>query len=267
MKRTIIRIDSEKCDGCGLCVSACHEGAIELRDGKAVLAREQHCDGLGACLGDCPRGAIILEEREAPAFEAPPEAPPASGPAPTARKTPGAVTVPSAACGCEDPLPKPGAGGCPGSRVRVAPAPSAAAVTPAGAGLPPRVNASELSHWPVQLHLVPVRAPFFGDRELVVLSTCAPVASADVHWRFLRGRAVVIACPKLDRTEPYVEKLAAIFAQNPIPRVQVVRMSVPCCGGLTHIVRDALRLSGRHDLVVEEVTVDLDGAILSTKPL
>ena len=143
------------------------------------------------------------------------------------------------------------------------PAPVAAPV----AGLPGKVNASELSHWPVQLHLVPVRAPFFGDRELVVLSTCAPVASADVHWRFLRGRAAVIACPKLDRTEPYVEKLAAIFAQNPIPRVQVVRMSVPCCGGLTHIVRDALRLSGRQDLVVEEVTVDLDGTVLSTKPL
>jgi hypothetical protein len=151
--------------------------------------------------------------------------------------------------------------------VRVAPVQSKVQVTPAGTGLPARVNASELSHWPVQLHLVPVRAPFFGDRELVVLSTCAPVASADVHWRFLRGRAVVIACPKLDRTEPYVEKLAAIFAQNPIPRVQIVRMSVPCCGGLTHIVRDAVRLSGRHDLVVEEITVDLDGAILSTKPL
>jgi NAD-dependent dihydropyrimidine dehydrogenase PreA subunit len=258
MKRTIIRIDSEKCDGCGLCVSACHEGAIELRDGKAVLVREQHCDGLGDCLGDCPRGAIRLEEREAPAFVSPTPAPapPSVGP--------GAGTD---GCGCEEPPPSFGTGGCPGSRVRVAAPPAANAVTPAGAALPARVNPSDLSHWPVMLHLVPVRAPFFGDREMVVLSTCAPVASADVHWRFLRGRAVVVACPKLDRTEPYVEKLAGIFAQNPIPRVQVVRMSVPCCGGLSHIVREALRLSGRLDLVVEEVIVDLDGAILSTKPL
>ena len=265
MKRTIIHIDADKCDGCGLCVSACHEGAIELRNGKAVLAREQHCDGLGACLGDCPRGAITLEEREAPAFLEPGGLPSAAGGLPSASPFP----KPGAGCGCEDPLPTFGTGGCPGSRVRMQEKPTVPApmTAPSVSGLPGKVNASELSHWPVQLHLVPVRAPFFGDRELVVLSTCAPVASADVHWRFLRGRAVVIACPKLDRTEPYVEKLAAIFAQNPIPRVQVVRMSVPCCGGLTHIVRDALRLSGRRDLVVEEITVDLDGTVLSTKPL
>jgi ferredoxin len=265
MKRTIIRIDSEKCDGCGLCVSACHEGAIALRDGKAVLAKEQYCDGLGDCLGECPRGAITLEEREAPAFVTPPAQAAVVGSvkAPLSEGAQGAD-----GCGCEEKLPSLGAGGCPGSRVRVqekAAAPSPAVT--AGAGLPARVNPSDLSHWPVQLHLVPVRAPFFGDRELVVLSTCAPVASADVHWRFLRGRAVVIACPKLDRTEPYVEKLAAIFAQNPIPKVLVVRMSVPCCGGLTHIVRDALHLSGRTDLVIEEVTVDLDGTILSTRPM
>jgi len=266
MKRTIIRIDSEKCDGCGLCVLACHEGAIELRNGKAVLAKEQHCDGLGACLGDCPRGAIELEERDAPAFVEPPSAPAASlGVRPS---TPMPAHRPAEACGCEDKLPAIGAGGCPGSRVRVqekaaAPAP----VAPSTAGLPGKVNASDLAHWPVQLHLVPQRAPFFGDHELVVLSTCAPVASADVHWRFLRGRAVVIACPKLDRTETYVEKLASIFAQNAIPKVLIVRMSVPCCGGLTHIVRDAWRLSGRTDLIVEEITVDLDGTILSTRAL
>jgi len=263
MKRTIIRIDSEKCDGCGLCVSACHEGAIELRGGKAVLAKEQHCDGLGACLGDCPRGAITLEEREAPAFVEPPMA---EAPSSVVRKT---IHAPvSAGCGCEDKLPVTGAGGCPGSRVRQQEKQVAPVAVQAGAtGLPGRVNPSDLSHWPVQLHLVPVRAPFFGDRELVVLSTCAPVASADVHWRFLRGRAVVIACPKLDRTEPYVEKLAAIMVQNAIPKVLIVRMSVPCCGGLTNIVREAVRLCGRSDLVVEEIVVDLDGTILSTLPL
>jgi ferredoxin len=269
MKRTIIRIDSEKCDGCGLCVSACHEGAIELRNGRAVLAKEQHCDGLGACLGDCPQGAITLEEREAPAFVEPAASPGAGSP-PADRHLPPVHVQDKDACGCGDKLPVFGVGGCPGSRVRlqekVAPAPIVSAPGTAQ-GLPGKVHASDLAHWPVQLHLVPVRAPFFSDHELVVLSTCAPVASADVHWRFLRGRAVVIACPKLDRTETYVEKLAAIFAQNAIPKVQVVRMSVPCCGGLTHIVRDALRQSGRTDLIVEEITVDLDGTILSTRPL
>ncbi len=252
MKRTIIQIDSEKCDGCGLCVTACHEGAIELRDGKAVLAKEQHCDGLGDCIGECPRGAIGFVERDAPAFVPPP-----------------AVEVPKPDCGCDakPQMPFPMLqGGCPGSRIRI-PENKAPSMPTGSAGLPARVQAPDLSQWPVQLHLVPLQAPFFADRELVVMATCAPVASADVHWRFLRGRSVVIACPKLDRIEPYVEKLAGIFAQNRIPKVLVVRMSVPCCGGLTRIVQEAWSRSGRTDLVVEEVNVDLDGSVLGTRPL
>ncbi len=240
MKRRIIHIDGEKCDGCGLCVAACHEGAIELHDGKARLVREDYCDGLGDCIGQCPQGAITFVEREV--------------------STPAAVPrAPMSDCGCLDDSPT--AGGCPGSRARVLSGNAVPVAARDAAAGPGRVIPSDLGQWPVQLHLVPVRAPFYQGRELVVLSTCAPVASADVHWRFLRGRAVVVACPKLDRTDPYVEKLAAILRENSISRVLVVRMTVPCCGALVRIVRAAAALSGR-DVPVEEIRVDLDGSVL-----
>jgi len=246
MKRKIIEIDEERCTGCGICVSACAEAAIAIVDGKAVVVKDEYCDGLGDCIGECPESALHIVEREAPDFDpvaveehlhrlgavAPEHTPP------------------------EAPLPC----GCPGSSVtafaeRPAPTP------PPTGGMPPQVNPSELSHFPVQLHLVPPQAPFYQDRELVVLSTCAPVASADVHWRFLRGRSVVVACPKLDKTGPYAAKLAAILAHNRIPRVQVVRMEVPCCGGLTHLVQQARDVSGRQDLEITEVVVGRDGAV------
>lgn len=129
------------------------------------------------------------------------------------------------------------------------------------AGLPPQVNASELRQWPVQMHLVPPGAPFFKGRELVIMSTCAPLASADMHWRFLRGRSVVVGCPKLDRTEGYVEKLASILSEPSIPRVLVVRMEVPCCGKLTNLVQEAVRNTGRGDLSMDEVIVSLEGNV------
>lgn len=247
MKRRIIRIDEEKCDGCGLCVNACHEGAIGLRDGKAHLMREDYCDGLGDCIGECPQGAISFVEIETAGA-------PHAGNAPAASKVP-------ADCGCsadDEPM----AGGCPGSRVRILSGGAPRTATPsARMEGPGKVIPSDLEQWPVQLHLVPTRAPFYQNRELVVLSTCAPVASADVHWRFLRGRAVVVACPKLDRTDPYVEKLAAILRENTVTRVLVVRMTVPCCGGLSHIVRTAAALAGT-GVPVEEIRVDLDGTVL-----
>jgi hypothetical protein len=130
-----------------------------------------------------------------------------------------------------------------------------------------QVIKSDLEQWPIQLHLVPPTAPFFDDKELVVLSTCSPVASPDVHWRYVRGRSLVVACPKLDKTEGYVEKLSQIMANNSIPKVIIVRMSVPCCGGLTAITQQAYNASGRTDLVVEEVTIGLDGELLGTKQL
>jgi hypothetical protein len=159
--------------------------------------------------------------------------------------------------------PRPPAGGCPGKAMRMNLREEKAPAAVDGAS--PQAIPSELNQWPVQLHLVQPGAPFFKDKELVVLSTCAPVASADVHWRFLRGRSVVVACPKLDRTGPYVEKLAGILAEPSIPKVLVVRMEVPCCGGLTAIVRQAVGQSGRTDLAVEEITVGLSGDILATR--
>ncbi len=251
MLRPIIEINEALCDGCGACVISCAEGAIQISGGKARVVKEEFCDGLGACIGTCPTGALKIVEREAPAFdEAAAMAHVKAGPVQT--------SVPKGAPALPVALSH---GGCPGSRALVQE--HAQDAKPSNdAGLPARVNASDLGQWPVQLHLVPVRAPFFEGRELVVMSTCAPLASADVHWRFLRGRSVVVACPKLDRTDPYVDKLSMIFASNTIPRVLVVRMTVPCCGGLTHLVRQAAERSGKA-VTVEEIIVDVDGAIVT----
>ncbi|MFH1463750.1 MAG: 4Fe-4S binding protein [Pseudomonadota bacterium] len=249
MKRKIIEIDEALCTGCGLCVTSCEEGALRVIEGKARVVKDDFCDGLGACIGECPEGALRIVEREAPAFD------------------PAAVAVHLGALGGAPHTPaEPLACGCPGSAVKVQ-QPSRTTPAVSGAGLPAQLNPSDLAQWPVQLHLVPVRAPFFHGKELVVLSTCGPVASADIHWRFLRGRSVVVACPKLDRTDPYVEKLASIFASNAIPRVIVVRMEVPCCGGLTALVHQAMLRSHRADLVVDEVVLGSHGPVLSERRL
>ena len=278
MKRNIIEIDREKCNGCGDCVSACAEGAIQMVDGKAKVVKDEYCDGLGACLGDCPTGALKIVERDAPAYD--PSAveqhlAKTRGPEGLARfRAQHAEEHPPAG----PPLvmlggPRGGhggqGGGCPGSRMRDL-RPQAAAVVPTPAtatGLPPKINASELSQWPIQLHLVPPTAPFFQDKELVIMSTCGPLASADAHWRFLRGRSLVIACPKLDRTEPYVDKLAMIFAHNRISTAYVVRMEVPCCAGLTRMAVQAHAQSRRTDLRLEEVTLGIDGSVQSQLPV
>jgi ferredoxin len=233
MKRKIIKIDEKRCNGCGACVPGCAEGALAIVNGKAKLVNDGFCDGLGVCIGECPTGALKIIEREAPEFD---EA---------------AVKKKSM-----NPL------GCPGMQVRFA--------KPAKVenhGIPRPVIPSEINQWPTQLHLVPPVAPFFKNRELVVLSTCSPSASPDVNWRFIRGRAIVIACPKLDRTEGYVEKLTEILKSNGIPKVIVVRMEVPCCGGLTIMVKDAARRSGRKDLIVEEAVIGLDGELREIKVL
>jgi ferredoxin len=229
MKRKIIEINEEKCNGCGACVTGCAEGALAVINGKAKLVSEVFCDGLGICIGECPTGALKIIEREAPDFDE----------AAVQKKT-----HPS--------------GGCPSLQVRFGEKKTGAVAVPVVSG---QVIQSELNQWPTQLHLVPIGAPFFKDRELVVLSTCSPSASPDVNWRFIRGRAIAIACPKLDRTEGYVEKLAAILASNGIPKVIAVRMEVPCCGGLTMMVKEAARRSGRNDLAVEEAVIGLDGEL------
>lgn len=277
--RKIITIDDAKCNGCGSCITGCAEGALQLVNGKAKLVKEQFCDGFGDCIGTCPTGALQIVERDVPEFDV-------DAVRRNLLETQGAEAVrrmdeANAAHdrGVHPPLPKArptpepaphahhAGGGCPGMRMRMPdPAAKPAAPTPVTTGgLPGKLMPSALEQWPVQLHLVQPGAPFFSNREMVVLSTCAPVASADVHWRFLKGRSVVVACPKLDRTDPYAAKLGEIFKDKTIPKVLIVRMEVPCCGGLTRIVQEAHQLSGRHDLILEEVTVGLSGDILSSQ--
>ncbi len=242
MNRKIIEIDEALCNGCGACVTGCAEGALAIVEGKAKLVNEVFCDGLGACIGECPTGALKMIEREAAEFDE--------------KAVEGHLL--------EQKTP---AGGCPGMKLRFA-EPSKVEKSKAEAReISGQVIPSELNQWPTQLHLVPPAAPFFKDRELVVLSTCSPSASPDVNWRFIRGRAMVIACPKLDRTEGYVEKLTDILASNGIPKVIIVRMEVPCCGGLTMMVKEAVQQSGRTNLIVEEATIGLNGDLLETKKL
>ena len=198
MIRRIIHIDEEKCNGCGKCVHACHEGAIDLVNGKARLMREHYCDGLGDCLPSCPTGAITFEEREAPAYD---EA---------------AVKAAQAA--------KPAAHtGCPGSRIR-----QMAAKAPAAAGEP---VSGQLTNWPVQIKLAPTAGPTFAGRDLLIAADCTAYTYGDFHRRFLSGRTLLIGCPKLDMVD-YSEKLTAIFRGNDIRSVTLLRMEVPCCGGL-----------------------------------
>ena len=266
--RKIVRIEESLCDGCGQCVTACSEGALAIVDGKARLVREQYCDGFGDCVGECPTGALVVEERESDAFdfEAARTHVARIGGAEAVRKLEEAAAVHGVGHASPSPKHAGEGGGCPGSRARFDPAPPAARPTESGAG-PRQAIPSELRQWPVQLHLVQPGASFFRGRELVILNSCGAVASADMHWRFLRGRSVAIACPKLDDTAPYASKLAAILADRSIPRVVVVRMEVPCCGGLTMIVRQAATMSGRDDLVVDEVTIGLNGDLGGTKPI
>lgn len=266
MKRKIIEINEELCNGCGNCITGCAEGALQLVNGKAKLVKEQFCDGFGDCIGTCPTGALQIIERESEEFniEATREHVRNIGGAAAVKK----MDEANAEHDAKEAKQNPPAGGCPGLRMRfnekkeeLKPAASPAA------GAQGQVIRSDLDQWPIMLHLVQPQAPFFNGKELVVLSTCSSVSSPDVHWRFVRGRALVVACPKLDRTEGYVEKLTAILKENDIPKVIVVRMEVPCCGGLTAMTRAAVEGCGRTDLVFEEATIGLDGEIQKIEEL
>lgn len=234
--RNIVRIDEEKCNGCGQCIIDCPEGALKLVDGKARVVKESFCDGLGACIGVCPVGAITIEKREAEPFDEE------------------AVKQNMAAAASREaglPLVSPG---CPGSQLRPLerkPQPGA----PAGPG-------SQLTHWPVQLTLVPPNAPFFRDADLLLVADCVPFAMGDFHGRVLQGRPVVVGCPKLDDPASYVSKLADIFRNAGIRSLSIVRMEVPCCGGLCAITRKALVESGEA-VPIREVTVSIGGEIIS----
>jgi len=221
--RKIVRIDESKCDGCGLCVPACHEGAIAIVDGKARLIGEVYCDGLSDCLGECPRDAITIEEREAEAYDS------AAVASLLERKDNGAQRPPVAPHGC------PGAAAA--TLRPTAPAPAGEA------GSPP--SPSQLTNWPVQLHLVSPGAPYLRGAPLLIAADCVPFAYADFHRKVLQGRICLIGCPKLDDGQAYVEKLAAIFTANDTPSADIAYMEVSCCHGLVRIVEQAIALSGK----------------------
>lgn len=232
MIRKIIHIDEEKCTGCGLCASACHEGAIDIIDGKAKLTRENFCDGFGDCLPNCPTGAISFEEREAPAYDE-------------------AAVKAAQAAKRHDAHPV----SCPGSAVRQM---NTGAVQPVPAAMETRV--SRLGQWPCQIKLVPVRAPFFDGAKLLIAADCTAYAYAGIHEDFMHGRVTLIGCPKLDAVD-YAEKLAEIITQNDIQSVTVLRMQVPCCGGLQRAVERALKASGK-TIPCQVVTVSISGNIV-----
>lgn len=243
MKRQIVSIDQEKCDGCGLCVPSCAEGAIKIVNGKAVLAADNLCDGLGACLGKCPKDAISIIEREAGEFDAnlvQPHQHDAAGP-----------TVE------HGHKPAHHGGGCPGSRTMVF-APTAQPTETASESVAAQ---SQLGQWPVQLTLVPVNAPYFQDADLLVTADCVPLAYAGYHKDFLAGKAVVMGCPKQpDAGQAYVDKLTGIFRASTIKSITVLQMEVPCCAGIVKATKQALAACGK-DIPLKVVTIGIRGGI------
>jgi len=243
--RKIVKIDEEKCNGCGLCIPNCAEGAIQIVDGKAKLVSDKFCDGLGACLGHCPEDAITVIEREAADFDEKAvevhlnkkqEAPLRLHPQP-------------------QPKPQPEFTGCPSSRVLQFEVPK-----PKAESGPKESTVSQLSQWPVQLKLVPVDAPYFQDADLLVAADCVPFAYPDFHQDFLKGKAVVVGCPKLDDIQFYKEKLTEIFKTNPIKSITVPYMEVPCCFGLAKVTEDAIEASGK-DIPLKKVKIGIRGDI------
>lgn len=240
MVRKIIKIDQEKCSGCGLCADACHEGAIGMVDGKAVLLREDYCDGLGDCLPACPTGAITFEEREAPAYDAAAVAAAQSArSARSARSAQSAQSAQSAKAEAPAESAEPLPCGCPGTHSKTIHRPAQQDDLPQSAAVQ-----SQLAQWPVQIKLVPVNAPYFNGANLLVAADCSAYAYGDFHTRFMKNRVTLIGCPKLDAVD-YAEKLTEILSRNEIKSVTVLRMEVPCCGGIEHAVQTALQKSGK----------------------
>lgn len=239
MIRKIIHIDEDKCNGCGACAQACHEGAIEMADGKARLIRDDYCDGLGDCLPQCPTGAITFIEREAAAYD--------EAAVQKHKEKKGAA---------------PAFHGCPGSQMRQLHSGSGRRESERTAAESwQNVPQSELAQWPCQIKLVPVNAPYFNGARLLIAADCTAYAYANFHREFMRGRVTLIGCPKLDAVD-YSEKLTQIIAGNEIESVTVLRMEVPCCGGLEMAVKKALQASGKF-IPWHVVTISIEGEILS----
>jgi len=234
--RNIVKIDEEKCDGCGLCVNACAEGAIKIIDGKAKLVSEIYCDGLGACIGQCPQDAITIEKREADEFDE--------------QATKEHLAKEKDAQPQSDFV-------CPGMMAQ-----KLREKADTDKSDTAEVS-SQLSHWPVQLKLVSPNAPYFANADLLLVADCVPFAMGDFHNKFLKDRSIVVGCPKLDNSEFYIEKLAAILKANKLKSLTVVHMEVPCCFGLTHIAHKAITSSGVK-MPFEDVTIDLQGNVNKT---
>lgn len=250
--RKIITIDEEKCNGCGQCVPACHEGALQIVDGKARLISEVYCDGLGNCLGECPQEAITIEEREAHEFD----------PAATVRHLEAeGRSVPAELIAAA--VPAVAVHACPGSRARLLREPQTA---PAPAATVTEARTSQLGNWPLQLKLVPVEAPYYNQAKLLVAADCVPFALPEFHERFLGGRTLTIGCPKLDEADLYRHKLAEILRQNDIQSVEVLHMEVPCCFGLVHLVTQALGDSGKA-IPASATKIGIQGDVQETTPL
>ena len=247
MIRRVIEIDRDKCNGCGACAAACQEGAIGMVDGKAALLRDDYCDGLGNCLPHCPTNAITFVEREAAAFDE--KAVAAAQLAKKAEALIGSAPVTRSGCSGSAPL---NLGGCPGSQ--------AAELRENPADAPMQSAAvSRLMQWPIQIKLLPVQAPFYQVARLLIAADCTAFSRADFHERFMKGHITMIGCPKLDEGD-YAEKLTEIIRLNEIREVTIVRMEVPCCGGLQRAAETALRESGKF-LPWQVVTLGRDGTI------
>jgi len=250
--REVIRIDEEKCDGCGECVPSCAEGALAIVNGKARLVSEVYCDGLGACLGHCPQGAISVEMREAPDFDE------VQVHTHLARLKAAKSVAPSLAV-VEPPTHQ-----CPGSMSRsLGFRPGAPAGAPSPSAPPMQ---SELRNWPVQLMLLSPGAPYLRHADLLLVADCVPFAFPDFHRRFLRGNPVIIGCPKLDQVQVYARKLTEIVRGAEPQSLTVIHMEVPCCSGLTKLAEYAIAEAGRA-LAVEDVTIGLQGEILAEETI
>ena len=228
MIRKIIKIDEDKCNGCGACAAACHEGAIEMINGKAKLTREDYCDGLGDCLPACPRNAITFEEREAPAYN---------------EEAVNQAKQQKAKLPC----------GCPGTQSKAIKRDTPSEI------LQTQVT-SQLSQWPCQIKLVPVNAPYFENANLLIAADCTAFAYGNFHNEFIRNHITLIGCPKLDEGD-YSEKLTSIIANNNIKSVKIVRMEVPCCGGIENAAKKAIQDSGKF-IPWQVITISTDGKII-----
>ncbi|MFH1874157.1 MAG: 4Fe-4S binding protein [Pseudomonadota bacterium] len=216
--RNIIKIDEEKCNGCGLCIPACKEGALQIVNGKATLIKDSYCDGLGVCLGQCPQGALTIEERPADEFDE--------------------SSLPPLPCGCPGTMTK--------------------SFEPKKNKINNAEQVSQLRQWPIQLTLMPINAPYLKNADLLLLADCTAVAYANLHQDFLRQHVIAMACPKLDNTKPYLEKLTQIIIQNNLKSITVVMMEVPCCHGLKTLAEQALKNAGS-DLTLKTNVITIEG--------